>query len=440
MPDYTNTLRAAELVIRRKSQQVDATPFLAHCDLTHDEKHRFFECFKTFLGGKASRLPTAFGKWPLMTVWAFASALSEEYGDDDHAVYRVLNEAFGVELLGDDRKQTNAAFRSVCGKHGLSYEGAKRYVNDYLAQAGIARAQLHHVAKAFLFAERAFGSAPIDNTLALNSWEDDAASFLPVGVRIPRMVLEVDETAHYAFLFTRYRQKFEARNAFEELFFDELQKAENSVSGGSYSGEAVPRPSLVWSQNCLAVSIPKLEGRLSIAIGGEQRKLRGGQNWPLPIPWPSSIAWAFREHTNYIPILPNKAHVLAFDHELGRLVGQIDSTKSAEAIIDAREVMLVAGSPFMVDGQPAFKVGASGFASFCALGATSVKVEITSHTLNLTAKPKPRIWVESGSIAKSNKGHLLSESASIAIEFGSIEDNEFDIALTVGSDEIVETS
>ena len=267
--DYIKELPLAELLIRRSLAAADATPFVAHCELDDAHKSRFSTSFKQFLRGDASRIPEAFRRWPLTTLWNFAIALSQDYGEDGHAVYAVLDRTFAVNIpgVGDLRSRINSHFRSVCRKHGLCYEGSERWVNDYLAQAGIANSQLHHVAKAFLFAERAFGPAPYDNTSALNSWEDDAAYFLPQGVHIPRMVLEVDETAHYAFLFSRYRQKETPRNEFERLFFDEISKAESSITGGHQRAQSVPRPSLIWSQNGLALALPKLEGRLSVSIG-----------------------------------------------------------------------------------------------------------------------------------------------------------------------------
>jgi hypothetical protein len=197
------------------------------------------------------------------------------YGEDGHAVYAVLDEAFGVNISGNVRNRISQAFRTVCRKHGLCFDGSG-LVRDYLAQAGIANSQLHHLAKAFLFAERAFGPPPYDNTAALNSWEDDAVHFLPQGVNVPRMVLEVDQTAHYAFLFARYRQRETPRNEFEKRFFDEIKKAQSAITGGHQRSQAVPRPSLFWNQNGLALALPKVEGRLSVFVGGETRKLRGG--------------------------------------------------------------------------------------------------------------------------------------------------------------------
>jgi hypothetical protein len=165
---------------------------------------------------------------------------------------------------------------------------------------------------------------PSDNTAALNSWEDDAVHFLPVGVNIPRMVLEVDQTAHYAFLFTRYRQQEAPRNEFEKRFFNEIKKAQGALTGGHQRSQTVPRPSLIWSQNGLALALPKVEGRLSISVGGETRKLRGGQHWPLPTPWPDHIDWGFGGHSERVSIFPGARGILAFDNEFGRLAGQLD--------------------------------------------------------------------------------------------------------------------
>lgn len=439
LPEHAGTLVAAEVVIRSGLALADATPFLAHCDLGEGARRRYVESFKTFLSGDAWKIPAAFRNWPLTTIWNFAVALSEDYGDDGHAVYRVLNQAFNVKIEDNElRHQISSSFRSICRKYGLCYNGSERFVNDYLAQAGIARSQLHHVAKAFVFAERAFGPAPLDNTSALNSWEDDAVYCLPPGIRIPRMVLEVDETAHYAFLFSRYRQKLPSRNAFEQLFFDEIAKAEISIAGGYHRTETVPRPSLIWSQNGLALAIPKLEGRMSVSVAGEQRKLRGGQNWPLPTPWPSSVAWGFQEHSDFIPVMSSDRHILAFDHETARLIGQIDSARDSEALLDAREVILAAAAPFTVDGEPAYEVGMGGFASHCALGSLPTTIHIASQTLRIRVKPKPRIWIESGSVAKGSKGYLLGQNSALGVEFGDLRESEFDLALSVGAREFIE--
>ena len=439
LPEHIKTLTEGEELIRRRITFADAAPFLAHCELEESTKSRYVESFKTFLGGDASRIPAAFRNWPLTTIWNFSIALSQDYGDDGHAVYRVLNEAFDVEIADNElRNKISSTFRSICRKYGLCYDGSERFVNDYLAQAGVAKSQLHHVAKAFLSAERAFGPAPLDNTSALNSWEDEAVYYLPPGVRIPRMVLEVDETAHYAFLFSRYRQKQLPRNAFEQLFFDEISGAENSIAGGQQRAEVVPRPSLIWSQNGLALAIPKLEGRMSVLVAGEQRKLRGGQSWPLPTPWPTSIRWGFQEHSDSIPIMPSDRHILAFDQETARLISQIDSARETEVLLDAREVILAAAASFVVDGEVAYEVGMGGFASHCALGMLPTIVEMTSRTLRIRVKPKPRIWVDSGSVAKGTKGHLLGQNSTLGIEFGDLLENQFDLALSVGTREFIE--
>ncbi len=431
VPEYIQVLEAAEFIIGRNVTRADATPFLAHCHLAEADSARFAASFRAFLRGDAGRIPDALRRWPLVTVWNFAAALSQVYGEDGHAVYAVLDQTFGVNIIGDVRNRISQSFRSICRKYGLCYDGSGRWVNDYLAQAGIAHSQLHHVAKAFLFAERAFGPPPYDNTTALNSWEDDAIHFLPVGVNIPRMVLEVDQSAHYAFLLSRYRQQEAPRNEFERRFFDEIEKAQNAITGGHQRSQTVPRPSLIWSQNGLALALPKVEGRLSLSVGGEARKLRGGQHWPLPTPWPDNIDWGFGDHSDRLPIFLSAQHILAFENEFGRLVGQFHPGRDAAFAVDAREVMLVAKYPFSVDGEPAFGVGLDGYASHCLLGPKGAEIALGSQTVRVTAKPKPRIWIESGIVAKGPKGFLLSGRSSLGIEFGELDNEAFDLVLTI---------
>lgn len=435
--DYLKALPVAEIMIRRGLDRADATPFLAHCELEH-AGDRYLNAFRTFLGGKASRIPAAFRNWPLTSVWAFSAALSEYYGDDGHAVYKVLNEAFGVEITGPVRNEINQAFRRTCRKFGLCYEGSERFVNDYLVQAGIARSQVHHIARAFILAERSFGPAPTDNTSTLNSWEDDAVNFLHPGVRIPKMVLEVDETAHYAFLFTRYRQNTAPRNSFEEIFFNEIRKAESASSGGYQKSDVFPRPFLVWGDNGLSLSIPRLEGRLTLTIGVEQRRLRGGQAWLLPFPWPTSIGWSLGDRSGGVDIVPSARHILLFDNETGRLALMVDPAHADSVFVDARQVTVVATSQMAINGEPSYEIGAGGHAGYLKLSQEPVKLEIGSHQLKLQAKPKPRLWIESGSIVKGTKGQLITQNAVLGIEFGGIDENEFDLAITIGSLEHIE--
>jgi uncharacterized Zn-binding protein involved in type VI secretion len=435
--ESVSALDAAEFVLRRNLSRADATPFLAHCDLVESDRVRFSASFRAFLRGDAARILDALRRWPLVSVWNFAAALSQIYGEDGHAVYAVLDRTFCVDIIADVRNNISRSFRLVCRKYELCYDGSGRWVNDYLAQAGIANSQLHHVAKAFLFAERAFGPPPYDNTAALNSWEDDAVHFLPAGVNVPRMVLEVDQSAHYAFLFARYRQQEAPRNEFEKLFFDEIEKAQNAIIGGHERSQTVPRPSLIWSQSGLALALPKVEGRLSISISGVARKLRGGQNWPLPTPWPDNIHWGFGGHSERLPIFLSAQNVLAFEIELGRLAGKFDPGRDAAFVVDGREVMVVAKYPFSVDGEPAVAVGLGGYACHCLLGPKGAAIALGSQTVRITAKPKPRIWIEGGTVAKGPKGFLLSGRSSLGIEFGELDNAAFDLALTIDGREAV---
>lgn len=432
MQEHIKTLNVAELFIRQKISLAEASPFLAHCSLKEAERAKFSNSFAAFIQADAARISEAFRRWPLVSVWNFANALSECYGEDGHAVYRVLNQTFSVNLAGETREQISRSFKEICRKFGLCYVGSNRWVNDYLAQAGIANAQLHHVAKAFLSAERAFGPAPSENTSALNAWEDDAACFLPHGLTIPRMVLEVDETAHYAYLFTRFRQQEKPRNSFEELFFEEITKAQNEINSGLYRPHAIPKPSLVWGHSGLALAIPKLEGRLTISVEGQTRRLRGGQSWPLVTPWPEHIDWCLEGRSDRIAVFPNQRHLLIFDPETGRLITSIDSVPSNDLVVDAREIVLVSVTPFSVNGEAAFSVGYHGYSRYCLLGSQTISIEADWGVVKLTAKQKPRIWIENGTVAKGPRGYLLSLGAVLGIELGDGTDETFDLALSVG--------
>ena len=437
VPNCISSLNTAEFIIRRElMKKDDASPFLAHCVFEPDRQKKLAESYKTYLQGNGARVPESFRRWPLVAVWSFANVLSKDYGaEGEYAVYRVLEDAFGVVFDISVRPSINTQFRLVCRKYGLCLGDGKRFVNDYLVQSGIAEPQLHHVAKAFLFAERTFGPAPEDSTPALNSWEDDATHFLPPGVHVPGMVLEADETAHYAHLFTRFRRKERSRNPLECKFFEELSKAKSAIGRGQHRAEGIPRPSLVWAQNGLALALPKVEGRLTVSIGQDNRHLRGGQTWPLPTPWPEYVGFGVGDHRDRIVIFERPCQILVFDRELGRRVGSFDPTLTGVAEVDARDVVVVSSHPFSVDGEPSFLLGSDGYASCCILGGNASVIKTDKNAFQIKAKPKPRIWVDSGAVAKGARGTLLSEQATFGIEFGDVETVEYDFVLTVGARE-----
>lgn len=428
----TANLQLAELLVRRQLDLPHATPFLAHSEFKKDDNEKFSRSFREFLAGDASRIGEAIRRWPLISVWNISTALSRGYGDGGHAVWPVLDEALHVSITHADRHDISSRFRQVCRKYGLCFDGSERLVNDFLAQAGISYAQLHHVAKAFVLAERSFGPAPGDNTAALNRWEDDATSFLPVGVNIPRMVLEVDETAHYATLFTRRRSDEPARNIFETRFFEEIDLADQAVSHGQQRSQALPRVSIIWTHNGLALALPKLEGRLTVSVGGNTKRLRGGQSWLLPLPWPSCVDWSFQDRNERVPVFPALDSVLVFDAETNRLLKCIAPLLDRNSTVDAREITVVALQCFSVDGKPAYPLGTHGYALHCELGPTASSIASTAGRVEIASKPKPRIWIERGAIAHGPRGALLSSPASIGIEFGELEGDIFDLFVSIG--------
>ncbi len=433
VPAHITALQTAEVIIRRSLNLQHASPFLAHCEFSAEQHSRYRECFRLFLAGDAGRVAEALRRWPVISAWNIAIALSEGYGGNGSAaVYDVLNKSFGVSISIDDRSEISRRFRNICREHGLCHKGTGRLVDDYLAQAGIANSQLHHVARAFLAAERAFGRPPADSTVALNSWEDDSTAFLLLGVQIPRMVLEVDETAYYAFLYSRCRNSEQARSNLERQFFDEIRRAEQATGSNRQRSLAFPRPMLVWTDSGLALSLPKVEGRLALSFGDETKRLRGGQTWQLPAPWPSHINCEIQEHWESIAVFPSADDMLMFDAETGRLSARLETARCQDTTIDSREIILLATQPFSVEDQPAYPLGLDGYAYQCTLGSQGVFVDSARGRLQLRSRPRPRIWIENGLIAKGSRASLLGAGASLGIEFGELEGDAFDLAISVG--------
>src|SRR5262249_26271037 len=159
---------------------------------------------RAFLGGDATRLPHLFRSFPYAGAWCVTHALSDAYGDADHAVYRHIEKALGISLdTPQSRRMLFDGFCRVCDKIGLPTQSYDRMVDVYLLQAGVPVAQLPHLIEAFLRQEAAFGPPPTEATVLLNRWEDEALEFLHPTIITPRRPILWDESAWHAALYAR---------------------------------------------------------------------------------------------------------------------------------------------------------------------------------------------------------------------------------------------
>ena len=349
-------LGARDFAVHQALKQPGAPPVVGLVDLKDPE--RVIAAVVRFVAGRANRLAAAFGSYPYVTAWAVATVVRQSYSaEENYAVYRPIEEQFAITLRqnGPGQKALRIGFDVLCRRIGATTTEYGRHVDVYLAQAGVPEGMLSHLAAAFLRQERYFGPAPTDNTEALNHWEDDALNLLPPGIRTPRRALELDETGWHADLFARLREVPDGEGSrFERAFREAIKTQEQAVSvvGGT---AAVARPRLTWLDGSPCLSIPRLEGRMKLRPDEANRvlRLRGGEAWPLPEPWPRELSWEAGAHAGTIGFLKDPSALAFFDRRpSGRFLGELPPDGRTQAL-DGVDIVVLSRRLFSVDGKNA---------------------------------------------------------------------------------------
>lgn len=432
------SLIALEIRLRRELEAVDAPPFIGLLEVERNDRDRIRELVPEAMAGCSDSMGSVFNIAPVAAAWSVASCLTEDYGDQDAAVYPIIENALGITLspAGSARRNLFNQFSDVCRKYGLALMRGGRMVDAYLVQAGVSRPQLCYVIEAFFRAERAFGPPPTHATGPLNSWEDDALDFLRPGISIPRHVLETDDTGFHAAVFARCRSGKEPNTEFEKYFWNMCKEVRDRAPGQVQDQETIVRPRLKWSAGVLSLSVPKLEGRLRVSFDDQDRRLRGGIDWPVPQPWPRRTNWSASGASGEIEILTSEQLVLAFDLRTGRLLNRIGKAQGS-AEIDATTTLLIARSSFSVDGADAVETGPESFAMALSLGSVSVSLELGDRRISLISRPRPRLWVENGIVAKGRSGDLLIRDAVVLVDSGRNIEEMRSISVAIGDRTVV---
>lgn len=369
-------------------------------------------------------------------------ALSEDYGDRDHAVYRHIEDVLGISLSEQsDRRSLYKSFCLVCEKLGLPTRGFNRMVDVYLLHAGVPVALLPALIRGFIRQEAAFGPPPTQATVMLNRWEDDSLEFLPYTVVTPRRAILWDETAWHAALYARIRQEsnaFVPKLPIEERFFQtlkDLQGSGRSVGGVEPDGTAIalPKLRLIWRTDGLAVRLPRVEGRVQLWQDEDPSpfRLRGGEDWTLPQPWPALLRWRVQEFDGALRFLQTPEGLAIFDRTTGHLVKEVEGYPT-EVEVDTTDAVILSRSRFSIDGEPALETGASAFIAFSRLGALPIDFTSRGGVTRFRARPRRRLTIRDGEVAKGPRGTLYGPSAIVEVETGLGRDESRKLRVTVG--------
>lgn len=417
--------RTADFLISKYRQEAGAPPFIGLIPLDETARERSIERTRQFLGGRPDRLKALFRNFPSLATWLVTHSLNEGYGDASHAVYPHIADILQVSLDYQlDRKVLFHSFCAVCERLGLPTRGFDRDVDVYLLHAGVSQAQLPHLVDAFLRQETAFGPPIVETTALLNRWEDDALYFLPPAVNVLRRAILWDETAWHAALFARIRQDPEAfipaiefERSFKEVLDQRLKETRPTSSRGG-SETLAPRPRLHWQAGGLVLRLPRCEGRIRLWLDGAHRplRLRGGEDWTLPQPWPRELRWEISGQMGQLEFLPQGGFA-AFDRITGHYLREIPRG-SDDIELDSTDIVILARAPFSIAGEAALAPEVDSFVGFTVLGPRAVVLDLDGSQTGLKARPRRRLSLAGGEIASGPRGALYGRSARLRIETG----------------------
>ncbi|MCY4005550.1 MAG: hypothetical protein OXE84_01790 [Rhodobacteraceae bacterium] len=414
-----STLETAERSIANLRSKPNAPPFIGLIPMDEAQHREAVSAVRFFLRGHTSRLRSLFDCFPNLGTWLVTNSLSRGYGSaDNHAVYRHIAHTLEIPLAEQqDRKILYESFCLACQRFGLPTRGFDRFVDVYLLHAGVSEAQIEHVVEAFRRQESAFGPPPVEATALLNRWEDDALLFLPETLTVLRRPIEWDETAWHASLYARILR--DSADFKPEIEFEKRFKEEFDESGGRpNSTTSPPRPRIIWRSDGLSLRLPHSDGRIQLWLDKASRplRLRGGEDWTLPQPWPRSVRWKIAEHEGKFDVVTNYTCTL-FDKITGHQLKEIRPDQG-EAVIDSTNVVIIARFPFSIDEKSAFPAEAESFVSFATPRHRPVRLNFGEHIVVLRAKPKRRLSISGGEVADGPRGKLYGPTAHIVVETG----------------------
>lgn len=434
--------RTTDFLLSRSLRSPEVPPFIGLVSIREDQRQSAFEKTRAHLRGDPNRIASLFCEFPYVSTWCVTQALSEAYGDIDQAIYRHIESVFGVPLVDQIHRRTlYKNFCRVCEKLGLPTRGFNRMVDVYLLHAGVPMPLLPTLIRGFLRQEAAFGPPPTQATVMLNRWEDDSLDFLPHTVVTPRRAILWDETAWHAALYAKIRQDrmaFVAKLPVEEHFFEtlsELERSGGSTTVGAPDSAAIvlPRPRLIWRTDGLAVRLPRVEGRVQLWQDEDASpfRLRGGEDWTLPQPWPVLLRWRVGEHSGVLRFLSAPEGLVIFDRTTGYIVKEVED-HSGEVEADTTDAVILSRSSFSIDGEPALETGVSGFIAFTRLGSSSIDLSTRKGVTRLRARPRRRLTVRDGEVASGPRGTLYGPSAMVEVETGRGKDESRRLRIIVG--------
>ena len=414
-------LSQLDFLVARSQLQPDASPFLGLA-LSIEKLPEARTALRALSDWRLERLLSDFGH---AISWAICATLSEHYGEDGNArVWPFVEDLLGRAIpVGGDRKLISEAFVRACRKLGLASSGFDKDVHAFQIHAGVSRAQLHHLAKAFIAQEASLGLPDKDDIVILNRWEDDALHFLDPGIQVLQRPILMDHSAWMAAAYVDFRQdnnSLSGRTSYLRAFGDSISEAQNG--SGAISGRVAAIPRLIWDDGRPQIAVPGQSNRFKLRVDGDVIRVRPGRNWTLPNPLPKIIAWD-GEYPGRIELFRNSDFIV-FDRNTGRQAEVTSREYSGQTRLSVFVAtgVVISTKAFLVDGEPVRELAPGLFGSDVDLRSGAIELSVGGSTWPLRGVRRPQISIHSQPIGKGLGGaSLWGPDATVELDFGASE-------------------
>ncbi len=413
-----------ELIIRRRLNAADASPFIAHVTLSAAEEEKVRAGLVVFVGRKADRIAAALELFPAAASWFLASNLARLYRSDtgDGAptskIYPHIARAFCVDAIDQSHRPVMArAFRRAARRFGLVLppDQTNFHADAYVCQAGIAKAQLPALVRAFLKAEALFGAPPDEDTQRLNMWEVRSAQAFALGLSRLQNIMVWDESAYHAGCFARARRGDLGWPLAQDMV-DAISKAQ---ADGHIHSQAIEEKARIALIDSIPAVVAPSRAAVEVRSGERTRSIAAGRSWEIPSPWPERVTVSPVDSDDQsfteLHFLPTLQSIAFFDADSGVMIGSLTGGGKAAAI-DAREVAIASRCPFFANGKQSQQVANQAHILFLAM-EDGVGVELGELRYTLTPPMRPKISLDATRIAMGSGGGLFTHPSILRVRF-----------------------
>jgi hypothetical protein len=342
-------LRKADSDVFRKFNDPLSPPFLGLIEMEDKVRAQGGDVVKRLARGNAERTIHILDRFPNFAAWFLCSTTQENYGQSNNRIWSHIEKSFDLPtatFTPDQRIKLYNIVKERCESLSLFVpeERQSRYVDLFLLHAGVSQGQLSHLIRAFIAQERAYGLPPLEDTFTLNRWEDEALDFISDGLPVLKKPILWDATAWHAAIYVKYRKKNENIGTRHVVAFKEtIENLEKEIKDSrSYVGQGkVPKARIILHEGEIALKIPEDQGRVVVAIDGDEHRLRSGIIYPLPNPLPRHLKISLSDDTRQeLNLLSGKGALYVGDRDVEGELWEArhgDSFTIKHAILFSRE-------------------------------------------------------------------------------------------------------